>query len=77
MTCRAPKWSLRRASVTVISLTPTKVGRGAFFRFCRIRERCEGPGIGLGICRGKVKVTSQGRVPHGHPMFDVVYIAYS
>ena len=30
-------------------LTPAKVGRGALLRFCRIFERREGPGSGLGI----------------------------
>jgi len=32
-------------------LTPTKVARGALLRFCRICERREGPGSGLGIVR--------------------------
>jgi hypothetical protein len=32
-----------------MALTPTKVARGALFRFFRICERREGPRIGLGI----------------------------
>ena len=33
-------------------LTPIKVARGALLRFCRICERREGPGSGLGISKG-------------------------
>lgn len=51
---RAPKWSFRCANVRVTLLTPTKTGRGALLRFCRIFERREGPGSGLGIESGRV-----------------------
>ena len=42
-------------------LTPINVARGALLKFCRICERREGPGSGLGIVQ-RVRVCWQFRV---------------